>query len=332
MADAMDFPEDGGGKRITVAICTRNRAEQLGSVLLSAAAMRVPAGLDWEMLIVDNGSTDHTPAMIDGFADRLPIRRVAEPVAGLSNARNRAVAEAAGAYICWTDDDVEIDPGWLTAYAEAFDLHPDAAYFGGVIAPRLTGSPPAWLDSARAYLGPMLAERRLGAEPFLLDPATGKVPFGANYAIRMREQRRHLYDPRLGRAPDQYTLGEETLVMEEIARTGGSGWWVPGATVHHIIPAERQTLQYVREYHYFAGATAAFKTDAGLQKSRLLPNSTRRVRGAPFYLWRQAAGYWLLERWRRPRGTSVERIAAIGWHSFYKGALDYWRMKNAGPG
>jgi glycosyltransferase involved in cell wall biosynthesis len=122
---------------ITVAIPTLNRAESLKRTLESLAAMRIPMDLAWEVLVVNNGGTDHTDQVIDSFVGRLPIRRVVEPKRGVSNARNRAVDEAKGDYILWTDDDVVVDPGWLAAYADAFKRWPDVAVFGGKIVPRL---------------------------------------------------------------------------------------------------------------------------------------------------------------------------------------------------
>lgn len=100
---------------ITVAICTLNRAELLRRTLDLLAAMRLPDHLDWEVLVVDNGCADHTDAVIEAFAGRLPIRREFEPRRGHTPARNHAVDAAKGEYIVWTDDDVVVDPGWLAA-------------------------------------------------------------------------------------------------------------------------------------------------------------------------------------------------------------------------
>src|SRR5437764_7580197 len=88
---------------ITVAICTFNRAESLRRTLDSLAAMRLPSDLAWEIVIVNNNSTDHTNGVIDEYLNRLPIRREWEPHPGLSNARNRAIDAAQGKYIVWTD-------------------------------------------------------------------------------------------------------------------------------------------------------------------------------------------------------------------------------------
>jgi glycosyltransferase involved in cell wall biosynthesis len=122
---------------ITMIICTRDRATQLSKVLGSAVDLQIPQRLKWELLVVDNGST------MDGdvarsYRDRLPLRLVREERAGLSNARNKGVEEAAGQYICWTDDDVVLDPQWLAAYWAAFNRHPEAALFGGRITPCLS--------------------------------------------------------------------------------------------------------------------------------------------------------------------------------------------------
>jgi glycosyltransferase involved in cell wall biosynthesis len=245
---------------VTVVICTRNRARQLASVLASATAMHVPEGLQWEFLLVDNGSTDNTAEVAMGFADRLPMRVVREEVPGLSNARNRGVAEARGTYMCWTDDDVVIDPNWLAAYVAAFRAHPEAAVFGGKVIPVLEGGQaPEWFKRGqfKEPICSLLAYRDLGEVELPLGFEGNSVPYGANFAVRTAEQRRALYDPQLGVSPTHKRLGEETDVMYRIFKAGAKGWWVPGSKVNHIIPPARQTRAYLYEYQFLAGATMA---------------------------------------------------------------------------
>src|ERR1700749_4624022 len=105
---------------ITVGICTFNRAESLRRTLDSLVAMEVPQDVAWEVVIVNNNSTDHTEEVIDAFRDRLSVRREFEPRPGKSNALNRAIDAAEGDYILWTDDDVVVDAGWGRAYVEGF--------------------------------------------------------------------------------------------------------------------------------------------------------------------------------------------------------------------
>jgi glycosyltransferase involved in cell wall biosynthesis len=86
--------------------------------------LRIPRGAEWEILVVNNNCNDNTDEVIASFANRLPVQRVFEATPGHSHARNRAVTEAAGDLIVWTDDDVLVDPNWLTGYAEALPPTP----------------------------------------------------------------------------------------------------------------------------------------------------------------------------------------------------------------
>lgn len=312
--------------RITVIICTRNRAEQLRRVLNSAAAMKVPSGLCWELLVVDNGSSDHTADVVHAFVGRLPIRCLSEPQAGLSNARNRGVLEARGEYICWTDDDVLIDRQWLGAYAEAFENHPNAAYFGGPIELVLEGSIPPWLKANRALLGPMLAERQLGNSPVPFNPQVEIIPYGANYAVRSRDQHRHRYDPNLGVSPSQRRVGEETTLLAALHRGGCEGWWVPDARVRHIIPPERQTLQSFFDLQNSIGESAAYL--ARRNSPDLLRRSLRlrswEVAGAPVHLWCLMVGHLMRSRLLRVLGSHSWLPDWLK-YGFYRGAINFWR-------
>lgn len=315
--------------RITVAICTRNRAAQLRLVLTSVSRLRAPAGLEWEVCVVDNGSTDATRQTVESFVGKLPARYIFEPKAGLSNARNRAVAEARGEYICWTDDDVELDSNWLSAYAAAFDQRPEAAVFGGRILPRLQGPTPKWfMESIGAWpLQALLAARDFGDEEIPLSFEANVVPWGANFALRIAEQRQHPYDPNLGVSPAQRRLGEEAAVMFQILRTGAVGWWVPEAMVHHIIPPRRQSWSYIYEFFVAMGETQAYleATAPGANfmwhgMDRLSPVSAsslvlnrRRARAAVSYIAARMFG---------SHGRAIDYLRQVG---FFSGALAFHR-------
>lgn len=257
---ASSAPDSRREPEITVVICTRDRAQQLHALLESVCALSTPKGLDWEICVVDNGSSDGTRQVIESFVGRIPIRYVREDAAGLSNARNQGVAEARGRYICWTDDDVELDPDWLNAYAQAFRRHPDAVVFGGRILPQLEGPSPPWFAALadRWPLTTLLAARDLGDEISALTLEDGRVPWGANFAIRTAEQRQHAYDPNLGVSPNQHRLGEEAELIFRILSAGATGWWVPDAKVRHIIPTGRQSRRYVYQYFFASGETLAY--------------------------------------------------------------------------
>ena len=295
---------------ITVIICTRNRASQLREGLTSVANLKAPKGLRWEVLLVDNGSSDNTVEVAASFRDRLPIRVVREEAAGLSHARNRGVAEAAGTYICWTDDDVLLDPHWLAAYAAAFARHPEAAVFGGEIIPVLQPPTPKWFGMLADQwpLTTLLAKRNYGDKPIPLDFDRGVIPWGANFAVRTAEQRRVLYEPALGVSPLQRRVGEEAEVMFRMLKAGGVGWWTPEARVRHIIPVKRQTLRYVYEYYLSCGETAAYmeRVWPGAHHLAGSKHEMARVTGGALSLYARAAvsgmlfaATWLLGATRR---------------------------------
>jgi glycosyltransferase involved in cell wall biosynthesis len=251
---------------VTVALCTWNRAPLLRRALASLAALEIPAGIELEILAVDNGSSDETPELLREHARALPLRPLREPEPGLSPARNRAVAEARGAWILWTDDDVLVLPDWLAAHVAASRRHPDASFFGGATLPWPERPPPDWISASWEQLADVWAIRALPQDPTPITRA--RLPVGANFAIRSEVQRRHPYDPRLGRRRDSLVGGEETAVMRALLAEGHDGWWVPDAQVRHWIPAERMTEDYLRRVWSGNGSERAL-TRSGPPRSRL---------------------------------------------------------------
>lgn len=309
---------------VTVAICTRNRAEHLRKVLSSLAEMEVRADVAWELVLVDNGSTDDTKDVIHGFEGTLPIRYSWEPQAGLSRARNRALDEAAGQFICWTDDDVLVDRLWLQSYVDAFARSPDDAFFGGPVVPVLIGRTPSWFRDNRPLLARLVAERDLGTAAVELGGADDELPYGANFAVRADANRRNRFDEMLGVSPHQRRLGEETEVLRAIAREGGTGRWVPGARVRHLIPEARQTLSYVRQYENSSGETWAYLARLRPQtpEGRSLVGKTC-WRGVPLGIWRNLATarmrYWV----RRLSGAPSQWLPPFLEQAFWQGAVAY---------
>lgn len=315
---------------ITVIMCTRNRARQLRNVLDSFTALRKPESAEWEMIVVDNGSTDDTPAVIEAFTDRLPLRRVSQPLAGLSNARNAGVAAAQGDYICWTDDDVELDPDWLAAYARAFHRYSDGTIFGGVVEPVYEVQPPAWMVENARLLVDLLATRDHGPEERRMATEQNLFPYGANFAVRAAEQRQCLYDPDLGVSPNQKRIGEETAVLVEIAALGGAHYWIPSSRVRHLIPANRMTFDYVEVYFQSAGETWAHMSATGgpLTMGPPIAKGGRRLLGAPVWIWRLAIKAGVGYRLKRAMGMKPGRwLGDLITTSRFIGARNYY-MRN----
>lgn len=315
---------------VTVVICTRNRAQQLASVLDSACKLIIPAGINWEFIVVDNGSTDNTATVVAKYSDRLPIRCVREEKAGLSNARNLGVKEAMGDYICWTDDDVVIDSNWLSAYFAAFKRHPEAAVFGGRVIPFLEKPTPAWFEKAKYEwpLSSLLAYRDFGDNAIRLTFEGDLVPWGANFAIRAKEQKKYLYNPQLGVSPHHKRVGEETDVIYSVFKEGGSGWWVPDSKVAHIIPTKRQTLQYLYHYSYLGGETFGYLRDCFPEDNYLLANGKRpkEYDYNKFQLYLQIVFHaikLLAALIVKPKA----KLSLIGRIAFYAGVISYKKSK-----
>lgn len=293
--------------KFTVAICTWNRAPLLSRVLERLTRMRHPSGA-WEVLVVNNGSTDDTDRALDAFAGRLPLRRAFEPNPGLSHARNTAIRHATGDYLVWTDDDALVDVDWLSAYERAVERHPEATIFGGPVRPHFEGTPPPWLSTAWQEISAAFATRDLGDAPFEL--GGGELPYGANFVVRAREQRRFPYDPNLGRRRAGGTLGEETAVIRAILTAGGSGWWVPDASVEHWIPKERQSVRYLKSYYMLQGKT--FHQWDG--------NGGPMFQGRPLWLWRSIIQAQLLYSCARLSGDPHRWLKFLIQASVLRGA------------
>lgn len=275
---------------LTVAICTWNRAALLAQTLRQLVCLSIPPGVEWELLVVDNNSTDTTPSVLASFRDRLPLRPVREQRQGKSHALNRAAEEARGNYILWTDDDVLVDPGWLAAYHAAFLRWPEAGIFGGYIEAAFAGSPPSWLPRVLAH--PRAAGayglRQLGDDPL---PLSEEVqPYGANMAVRRDLQVQFRYDPALGPRGAHYVQGEERAMVVAMLRGGHTGWYVPGARVRHIVPSANQTTRHLRRYFRGFGETDGRRAeDLG----------GRKLLGKPLYMIREAIEAEARYRWHR---------------------------------
>ena len=230
---------------VSIAICTRNRASSLRRTLARIAEIEVPSTITYEIVVVDNGSSDGTAEAVRTFEGRLPLRRVLEPSPGISNARNRAVREIRGSYIVWTDDDVLVDRNWLAAYVRAFNEWPEAAVFGGPIEPLFEAPKPDWLERNWDELAECYAIVH-APEAVAVEPEA--PPFGANFAITAATQRAVRYDETIGRKPGRLAGGEETDVIRRVLSGGRSGRWVPDARVFHVIPKTRMTIDFLRDH------------------------------------------------------------------------------------
>ncbi len=294
---------------LTVAVCTYNRSALLRQALDAFRAMDVPSGLQWELVVVDNNSTDDTPSVLASAHEALPLRTVAEKRQGIAHARNRAVDEARGDSILWTDDDVIVGGNWLRAFYTATVRHPTAAVFGGPIEPWFPSPPDPMLTEAF----PMLATGYCGLDhdlpEGLLD--AGKDVWGANMGFRLSILRKYRFPTEIGSIGSQIAVGEETAVIEQIRRDGGPCVWVPGMRVRHFVAPDRMTLSYLCRYTRGRGRTWV--------RAQGCPGG-KQLYGVPLWMVKQLLVLRVRSLLRRPGCLRSGGLAALRKYDFFLGA------------
>ena len=236
---------------ITVALCTHNHAERLVRTLAQLVHLRAPRQA-WEFLVIDNGCTDGTPALLaaQGWQPSgVDVRVVREDRLGLSNARNRALKEARGEYLVFMDDDETPDPDWLVAYERAMLEHEPDALGGRIEVMFEDGARPAWLqDELLGFLGKL----DHGQARWLTEPET--PIFGGNFAFR-RTVFEHIgdFDSRLGRMGTVNTGGEDTEIYRRLQASACKVRWVPEAVINHRIQTPKLRRGYFLDLHFRQG-------------------------------------------------------------------------------
>lgn len=282
---------------------THNRAALLDDALSTLAAQEGPLP-GWEIVVVDDGCTDDTPAVVDRHAARgLPVRRVHQPNAGLNAARNRGAEETQGDVLAYLDDDVLVPPGWARALTEAFAAHPDAAGAGGPVRLRFEAPPPPWLGPR---LHQFLSALDGPAEPGWLGP--GRHPVGANFALtRAWWEKLGGFRAGLDRRGQSLVSNGEVELFGRIARAGGRLWWCPQAWVLHRVPPTRMTKDW-----FLARALAQGQSDALVRPSPRWRELVRLARAVPILVRgglderaRLHAGLWARYCWGRLRGREA---------------------------
>jgi glycosyltransferase involved in cell wall biosynthesis len=284
---------------VTVAICTWNRRPLLAQTLASLEQMRVADDTQWELLIVDNGSTDGTAGLAREWIERatLPLRYVLEPALGLSHARNRAVREARAEWLLFTDDDVIVDPCWLDGFVSATRRHPQAGAIGGRVDPWFVEPPDPDLSGAFPAVANGFCGLDLGPEEIVV-PAD-RFLVGANFGIRVDPARPAPFDTHLGPVGANPIGGDEVRYQMELREAGREIIWCPVMGVKHYVDPKRVRLDYLQKFYSNIGRHSVMLNG--------VPAGAR-LAGVPKWLMRVYFEHWLSGAAQRWRGN---RIAAL---------------------
>lgn len=191
-------------KQLSVIICTCNRAAALRQTIAALGAVKIPEGWEAELVVVDNGSTDQTPATVrQATLPNMQVVYLREPKSGKANALNAALAHSRGDVIVFIDDDVVPLADWLEQVIQCFDRTQCDALVGNIrLAPHLE----------RPWMGG-LAKTFLAIPDFQPDDPLEMV--GANCAFRRAVlERVPVFDPELG--PGALGLGEDNLFGRQL--------------------------------------------------------------------------------------------------------------------
>jgi glycosyltransferase involved in cell wall biosynthesis len=230
-----------------VVVSTYNRAPQLRAAL--DALLTQSGDIPYEVIVVDNNSTDDTSAVVASLADSAGgrLRYTFEPRQGLSHGRNSGIASCDAPLIALTDDDVCVARDWILQIRRTFDAHPTIDYIGGRVLPRWQAPPPEWLTTA--HWAP-LALQDYGPEPFVTGRDRAICLVGASLAFR-----RQVFDvvgpfsPALGRIKDGIGSTEDHDMQLRTWRAGMRGLYAPAVLSFADVTADRMVRAYHRRWH-----------------------------------------------------------------------------------
>jgi len=235
----------------TVVVCTYNRCQSLAAVLKSLAVQVMPESVTWEVVVVDNNSTDKTREVTESAICECPerFRYIFEQRQGLSVARNRGIREARGTVIAFTDDDVMINPDWLHNLTSNLRTG-NWAGAGGRIVPVWAKPLPAWMSIHDQLTMGAFVQFDAGPEPGELR----HPPYGANMAFHRRTFEKYGgFRTDLGRTGKSLQSHEDTEYGDRLLAAGERLWYEPHATVLHPAPENRMTRDFVLRWWFWFG-------------------------------------------------------------------------------
>jgi glucosyl-dolichyl phosphate glucuronosyltransferase len=236
---------------ISVVLATYNRAASLRITLESFASLSIPPTLDWELLVVDNNSTDDTSAAVNRLIDRMGarVRYLFEGRQGRSAALNAGIAQAKGEIIAFTDDDIILDPNWLTEIHAAFKDSSVSAVAGRIF-PLWEHAQPKWLEMNGQQA---VVNFDLGDEPQTIQIA----PMGANSAFRREVFSKYgLFRLDLGVRGSKHTITcDDTEFGGRLMAAGEKIAYCPAAVIHHPVDPTRTTKKYFLTWYFYNGVS-----------------------------------------------------------------------------
>ncbi|MFP4122212.1 MAG: hormogonium polysaccharide biosynthesis glycosyltransferase HpsE [Coleofasciculus sp.] len=231
----------------TVAICTYNGANRLKEVLDRLRSQEGTDDISWEIIVVDNNSTDDTAKVVQEYqanwSEPYPIHYYLEPEQGLAFARRCAIREAKGALIGFLDDDNFPKPNWVTQADHFGQSHPQAGAYGGQIHGKFEVEPPPGFERISRYFALIK-----GTKPYCYNQkyaSTRKKMFPPGAGIVIRKQ---AWIETVPERPLLPQTNEDLEMLSYIWQGGWELWFNPAMEIDHFIPKSRFDKDYLRRF------------------------------------------------------------------------------------
>lgn len=265
---------------LTLLVCTFNRSQDLTELLRSAVAQQTDGSFTYEVLVVDNNSTDNTRGVVEFFiqAGHQNIRYLFEGKQGKSNALNSGLVAARGWAYAITDDDFILPPDWVKQIIHGFRAHSDVSFVSGKVLPRWYADPPLWVGPD--HWSP-LALADYGDETFYVDEHRQVCLLAC--AFRSADvQAVGGYRPDLSVTENSIGGVEDLDILQRLWKSGRRGVYLPTIWFLHKVPKTRLVKSYHRRWHAGHGRFYAALADDEFERSAAY------LFGVPAHLYKQS--------------------------------------------
>lgn len=294
---------------VSIIICSYNRAESLKRTLVSLENMVVPDSLSWEIILIDNNSTDNTRDVVEEFKIQtgLNVLYVYERRQGKPYALNNGLSLVKGEIIAFTDDDVVVDKYWLANIVKSFKIT-NATCIGGKVMPIWEIPPPKWLTKE---LHGCLALLDLGEKYVrVYEPAI----WGVNTAVRSEAIQKCKYQ-----FNEKYLKrGEDTDLIEKLLEKEEKVYYCPDVLIYHCIPEIRMRKTYFRKWKFEQGKFRAKHGADFLSYKNILGFAVFAVNGSV-----RALSKYLVFSAINKKAAFLEQLTFIYYLGFIAGRLTY---------
>jgi glycosyltransferase involved in cell wall biosynthesis len=284
-------------EEVSIVVCCHNSERLLPETLAHLAAQKFSGTrIRCEVIVIDNGSTDQTARVAsESWPDgcEIPLRVVAEPKLGLTNARTRGIAEARYDIVCFVDDDNRVDADWVAEVSNVMTQHPEVGACGGLVEAVSDVELPAWFDRFQNYYAVGKQSEQAGD----VTESRGYL-WGAGLCMRksawqtlVGRQFTFLLSDRQGTA---LSAGGDAELCYGLRSAGWRLWYEPKLKLKHFLPATRLQWSYLRRVSRGFGAATASLDSYEHAARRDGPGTIGQFRRS--WIWQTLATVWYLFR------------------------------------